>query len=217
MANKPDKIISNRIAELRKEQGYTLQQVGVAIGTRNATISRYENGDREPNLEKWQQLADFFKVPVDYLQGLSNDRGGWHLWEDRTGYSRTLIEFQIEQMKHSGRLADDDNLQEQIETACKYLDNHQITDQDAIMFIEYALNDLRLKAHDELYIDPIKKEKYSQEKKKVGESSDTITEKNYDGSLYRPNMNKEVYKKISDVLENARYELAEYLRTYDLK
>ncbi|WP_251574580.1 helix-turn-helix domain-containing protein [Limosilactobacillus agrestimuris] len=62
----------NRIAELRKEKGLTLQQVADAIGVGNNTISRYENGKREPKLETWLKLASFFDVPVPYLQGVSD-------------------------------------------------------------------------------------------------------------------------------------------------
>lgn len=35
------------------------------------TISQYERGKREPKLETWQKLADFFGVSVPYLQGIS--------------------------------------------------------------------------------------------------------------------------------------------------
>lgn len=63
----------NRIAELRKEKGLTLQQVADAIGVGNNTISRYENGKREPKLETWIKLAVFFGVSVSYLQGLDED------------------------------------------------------------------------------------------------------------------------------------------------
>lgn len=60
----------NRIKELRKEKGLTLEEVAKALGVTNMTISRYENGKREPKLAMWQKLADFFGVPVPYLQGL---------------------------------------------------------------------------------------------------------------------------------------------------
>ncbi|WP_323074991.1 helix-turn-helix domain-containing protein [Limosilactobacillus reuteri] len=63
---------TNRISELRKEKGLTLQQVADAIGVGNNTISRYENGKREPNLETWIKLADFFDVPISYLQGFGD-------------------------------------------------------------------------------------------------------------------------------------------------
>lgn len=62
----------NRIAELRKDRGLTIQQVADGIGVSNGTISRYEKGTREPKLETWVKLADFFGVSVPYLQGISN-------------------------------------------------------------------------------------------------------------------------------------------------
>lgn len=65
----------NRIAELRKEKGLTLQQVADAIGVGNNTISRYENGKREPKLETWIKLSNFFNVSISYLQGISNIPG----------------------------------------------------------------------------------------------------------------------------------------------
>ncbi len=33
-------------------------------------LAKYERGDREPKLEKWQELADYFNVDVGYLQGI---------------------------------------------------------------------------------------------------------------------------------------------------
>lgn len=59
----------NRIKEVRKKKGLSLQQVADAVGLGNNTISRYETGKREPKLETWQKLADFFNVSVPYLQG----------------------------------------------------------------------------------------------------------------------------------------------------
>lgn len=60
----------NRIKEVRKKKGLSLQQVADAVGVGNNTISRYETGKREPKLETWQALADFFDVSVPYLQGI---------------------------------------------------------------------------------------------------------------------------------------------------
>uniref|UniRef100_UPI002B05C948 helix-turn-helix domain-containing protein n=1 Tax=Limosilactobacillus reuteri TaxID=1598 RepID=UPI002B05C948 len=56
----------NRIAELRKDRGLTIQQVADGIGVSNGTISRYEKGTREPKLETWFKLSDYFNVPVSY-------------------------------------------------------------------------------------------------------------------------------------------------------
>ncbi|UIK35832.1 helix-turn-helix transcriptional regulator [Lactobacillus amylovorus] len=59
----------NRIKELRKKNNYTLADVASALNVGTNTISRYETGKREPKLETWQALADFFNVSVPYLQG----------------------------------------------------------------------------------------------------------------------------------------------------
>lgn len=64
----------NRIKELRLENNYTLQYVADAVGLSNGTIANYENEKREPKLETWKKLANFFGVSVGYLQGLTNYR-----------------------------------------------------------------------------------------------------------------------------------------------
>lgn len=73
----------NRIKEVRKKKGLSLQQVADAVGLGNNTISRYETGKREPKLETWQALADFFNVSVPYLQGIEDKRNN--------GYSKEYI------------------------------------------------------------------------------------------------------------------------------
>src|SRR5699024_8816631 len=34
------------------------------------TLGKYERGEREPKLKTWQALANYFNVPVSYLQGI---------------------------------------------------------------------------------------------------------------------------------------------------
>ena len=65
----------NRLRELRKEKKLTLKEVSSQLEQNNLKISpdalaKYERGDREPKLETWQKLADYFNVSVPYLQGL---------------------------------------------------------------------------------------------------------------------------------------------------
>ena len=67
----------NRLRELRKEKKLTLKEVSSQLEQNNLKISpdalaKYERDDREPKLETWQKLADFFGVSVPYLQGLSD-------------------------------------------------------------------------------------------------------------------------------------------------
>ena len=64
----------NRIKELRTKKHLTLEELGEQLGMPNSTLSQYiliqyETGEREPKLETWQALADYFNVSVPYLQG----------------------------------------------------------------------------------------------------------------------------------------------------
>lgn len=67
--------MKNRLKELRHEKNLTLKEVSSQLEQNNLKISpdalaKYERGDREPKLETWQKLADYFNVSVPYLQGL---------------------------------------------------------------------------------------------------------------------------------------------------
>ncbi|MCL2862243.1 MAG: helix-turn-helix transcriptional regulator [Firmicutes bacterium] len=61
--------IKTRIRELREEKGLTQEQLGEEIGFRSNTISQYETGVLEPNLQTIKKLCDFFDVSADYLLG----------------------------------------------------------------------------------------------------------------------------------------------------
>lgn len=65
---------SNRLKELRKEKGLTLSDVQKDTGINRATYNNYENGKTEPRLETWNKLAEYYQVPVTYLQGISSER-----------------------------------------------------------------------------------------------------------------------------------------------
>lgn len=70
--------MKNRLKELRKEHGLTLKEVSCELDQNKVKISpdalaKYERGDREPKLETWEKLANFFEVSVPYLQGLDQE------------------------------------------------------------------------------------------------------------------------------------------------
>lgn len=60
----------NRIKELREKNSLTLRGLGKEINMSSSRISQYETGKREPKLETWKALANFFNVSVPYLQGI---------------------------------------------------------------------------------------------------------------------------------------------------
>lgn len=56
-----------RLKELRKSKGISQLKLAMDINTSQNTISRYENGEREPGINELIKLADYFNVSVDYL------------------------------------------------------------------------------------------------------------------------------------------------------
>ena len=66
--------MKNRLKELRHEKNLGQTDIAKALGVTRQAISLYEKGDREPKIDTWQKLADFFKVPTEYLMGITNDR-----------------------------------------------------------------------------------------------------------------------------------------------
>lgn len=66
--------LGDRLKALRKEKGYTLEQVAKKLNTTKVTISRYENNLRDPKRETIGQFAKLFNVSTDYLHGHTNDK-----------------------------------------------------------------------------------------------------------------------------------------------
>ncbi len=58
-----------KIKTARKQAGYTQKEVENITGIARNTISRLENGTREPSLENLGILADFYEVSTDWLLG----------------------------------------------------------------------------------------------------------------------------------------------------
>lgn len=69
-----EKLPKNRISELRKEKKLSQSQLARDTGLTRQAISLYEIGKREPKLETWVKLADYFHVSTSYLQGLTDIR-----------------------------------------------------------------------------------------------------------------------------------------------
>lgn len=59
----------NRLKELRNKNSLTLRALGQKVDMSSSRLSQYETGKREPKLETWQKLANYFNVSVPYLQG----------------------------------------------------------------------------------------------------------------------------------------------------
>ena len=63
---------SSRLTNLRKEKKILQADVAKKIGVARATYGAYEQGNRQPDFETLEKIADFFGVTTDYLLGRTN-------------------------------------------------------------------------------------------------------------------------------------------------
>lgn len=79
-------MLKDKIRELRKERGMTQKEVAERLGIGGSTMTMYETGRREPNMETLIKIADFFDVSTDYLLGKTNARN------EKEVISRALVD-----------------------------------------------------------------------------------------------------------------------------
>lgn len=65
-------MFSERIIRLRKETNMTQSELAKKLGIPRTTYSNYENGNRQPDYETLQKIANYFGVSSDYLIGMSD-------------------------------------------------------------------------------------------------------------------------------------------------
>lgn len=71
--NTNKKLNHNKLKELRLKHKNTQKDLAKYLNVSEQAIAYYEQGKREPKLETWQKLADFFGVSVPYLQGIEKE------------------------------------------------------------------------------------------------------------------------------------------------
>ncbi len=62
---------ASTIKHLRTERGITQEQLAAMLKVSRSTIGMYETGNREPDFETCEAIADIFNVDMDYLMGRS--------------------------------------------------------------------------------------------------------------------------------------------------
>lgn len=63
--------LGDKIQQLRKNKGWSQEQLGAKLDTHQKHVSRYENNVNKPSAEILRKLSEIFDVTVDYL--LSED------------------------------------------------------------------------------------------------------------------------------------------------
>lgn len=59
--------IGERLNRLRKEKGWSQNDLAKMVGTSGPIIGRYERGEMVPSVEVAKKLADAFDTTLDYL------------------------------------------------------------------------------------------------------------------------------------------------------
>ena len=66
-------VFGNRLKELRKNKGYTQQELAKLIGISASSIGMYEQGRREPENAVLSRICQVLDTTTDYLIGFSSD------------------------------------------------------------------------------------------------------------------------------------------------
>jgi transcriptional regulator with XRE-family HTH domain len=61
--------LGNRLKFLREKKGMTQIKVAERLNLHNKTLSDYERGVSEPDIDTLKRIAELYDVPVDYLLG----------------------------------------------------------------------------------------------------------------------------------------------------
>ena len=67
-----------RLKDLREDERLTQKQIANKIYDSQQHYQLYESGKREPPFSLIIQLANIYKVSIDYIAGLTNNKGGLH-------------------------------------------------------------------------------------------------------------------------------------------
>ena len=98
-----NEIFGIRLRELRKQNGYTIEQFAEKIGVAKSTLGYYENDNRMPDIEILCRICNVFNVPADYMIGRTNTtavKGKMKTVCELTGLSDAAADFLSELLKH---------------------------------------------------------------------------------------------------------------------
>ncbi|MGR8824910.1 helix-turn-helix domain-containing protein [Leuconostoc mesenteroides] len=88
----------NRLKELRTSKGLSMKEMSKELVEKkyfnsitDATLSNYENEKREPKIDTWEKLANFFGVSVPYIQGLNYPRTDEEFFEKLDNHTNQML------------------------------------------------------------------------------------------------------------------------------
>lgn len=102
-------LLGKRINEVRKERGYTVEDLAFSIGVHKSTISRYENGGIEtPKMPVIESIGNELHVNPAWLIGKSSDKSYTPPNSFFSLYEPCNLFSPLKSMRKSRRLEPDD-------------------------------------------------------------------------------------------------------------
>ena len=86
-------ILGELLVNLRKDRGYTQQNLAEILNTSRSSISNYEKGTNYPDLNGLVKIADLLNVSTDYLLGRTTYLEGFDSLNNKMIGSITLSDF----------------------------------------------------------------------------------------------------------------------------
>lgn len=96
--------IYQRLKDLREDMEMNQTQVGKIIKTTGNYYGDYENGKRDIPTRRMIKLAQYYHVSMDYITGLTNDKGGLHKNSKEERYLLSLYNSLSEKRKGKAEL-----------------------------------------------------------------------------------------------------------------
>ena len=94
--------IGERITKARRYLGMNQKELCEKAEINEATLSRYENGLREPKAATLSKLAEILEVSTDYLLGITDIRNYKTLHDDMNNDIESIYENTKEMLKQDG-------------------------------------------------------------------------------------------------------------------
>ena len=63
-----------RLREIREDRDITQKEIAKILNISQVVYSRYETGIRLIPIDKLTKLAEYYKLPVDYILGLTDEK-----------------------------------------------------------------------------------------------------------------------------------------------
>ena len=94
------------LRKLRNEKELSQQELADELKISKSAINMYERGERQPNFETLELIADYFNVDMDYLYGRSEVRKKIHFDEDGNEFINTSSDPDIRRIERARRNMD---------------------------------------------------------------------------------------------------------------